>query len=482
MQKQTSNVVIVGGGTAGWSTAALLTANPDINVTVIEPSDIPTIGVGESTIPFINTIHQIMKMDIFDTPDWIKEVNGTLKFSIEFANFHEKERTWIHPFTSERTQDDRMTNHACNGDIPLEIYKDQDDFVIDNYCFPNLCAKQFTPYYDQNKYIMTPIAGYHVDAVLYADLLKRESTKRENCNYIDNSVKDIIVINDKIEKLVLKDNSVITADLFVDCTGFRALLANAVGSKWDDSYKERLFVDTALAVQLPYLDESKQMRNTTYCHALDYGWVWNVPLQTRIGTGYIYSSRYTTEEAATEEFKNHLHNKYGYAKEDLTFRKVPFDVGMRPEAWKNNVVAIGLSSFFLEPIESTAIAHLQHQANTVLDMLSAPWISDENKRKRFNSLNKSSLDAIASYIEQHYIFSNRKDTQFWKDITSIKLTDDQKDMLKTYTDPNLPFTMQYAKTKYGGHSLFSQSSYMFLFLGYDIAPNQMTDRVREYLS
>jgi len=482
MQNQICNVVIVGGGTAGWSTAALLSSNPKINVTVIEPSDIPTIGVGESTIPYINIIHQKMKLSVFNTSEWLKEVNGTLKFSIEFADYHKLNHKWIHPFTSNLTQDDNITNLTCSSQLPLNVYQDQPDFVIDNYSFPNLCNRQFTHYYDQDKFVMTPTSGYHIDAVRYANLLKRESLKRDNCNCLDLKISKVVVDeNNYVKELLTTSNDAIHADLFIDCTGFSAILSNAVGSKWDDSYSKRLFVDTALAIQLPYIDEKTQMRNTTYCHALGYGWVWNVPLQNRIGTGYVYSSKYTSQEAATEEFKQHLHSKYGYNKDELEFRKVPFNVGMRPESWKNNVVAVGLSSFFLEPIESTAIAHLQHQAVTILNMLESNWISVENKRKRFNSLNKSSLDAIASYIEQHYIFSDRQDTEFWRAFTSLELTDAQKQILKAFTDSEITFNAQYAKTHYDGHSLFSQSSYMFLFLGYDIAPNQTTDRIRQYL-
>lgn len=479
MQKATYDVVIVGGGTAGWSTAALISTNSNLNVTVIEPSDIPTIGVGESTIPYMNVIHSKMQFPIFENSDWLKKVNGTLKFSIEFADYHDKGHKWIHPFTSPTAPDDLITRMTCNGTLDLGFYKDQPDFVEDTYVFANLRAKQFTPYTDQYNYEFTPSAGYHIDAGLYGNLLKEESLKRSNCNYLDNSVKDVVVVNQEIQKLILKNDTEITADLYIDCTGFRSILANAIEADWDDSYKQRLFVDTAIAVQLPYIDKNIQMRNTTYCHALGYGWSWNVPLQNRIGTGYVFSSRHTTVEQATEEFKEHLHSTYGYEKEDLTFRTVPFNVGLRRETWKNNVVAIGLSSFFLEPIESTAIAHLQHQADTVLDMLSSSHIPMHKKRQRFNYLNNLSLDAIASYIEMHYIFSNRRDTQFWRDFSSLDLTPMQKDILKSYASKKQKFNVS---NIFDGHSIFDNSSHMFLFLGFDIKPNLLDDRIEKYLS
>jgi len=473
-QNKTYNVVIVGGGTAGWSSAALLSTNSDINVTVIEPSDIPTIGVGESTIPYMNVIHKKMDMRVFDTPDWIQQVDGTLKFSIEFADYNSIGGKWIHPFTSSISPDNDITDMACAGDIPFDIYKSQEDFVNDCYVLPNLRSKKFTDYSEQDYNGITGGAGYHINAGLYAELLKRESLKRDNCNYIDSSVKDIVVEDEHVQQLILKDDAVVIADLFVDCTGFRALLANAVGAEWDDSYKERLFVDTALAVQLPYINKDTQMRNTTYCHALGYGWVWNVPLQSRIGTGYVFSQKHTTIEQATEEFKQHLHDVYGYDKNDVNPRVVPFDVGKRPESWKNNVVAVGLSSFFLEPIESTAIAHLQHQADTILDMLSADHISWDKKVQRFNYLNNMSLDAIASYIEIHYIFSKRRDTEFWKDFTNLKLRQEQQILLHNYMNADSEFDTSIIKQFYGGHTIFDKSSHMFLYLGFGISPNSLT--------
>jgi flavin-dependent dehydrogenase len=484
-QSKSYNVVVVGGGTAGWSCAALLSTNENINVTVIEPSDIPTIGVGESTIPYMNIIHTKMNMRVFDTPDWIKKVDGTLKFSIEFADYDYIGSKWIHPFTNPDSRDFEMTMRTLSDDIPLDTYSCQEDYVIDNYVLANLRSKQFTHYYEQYDRYYTSGVGYHINAGLYAELLKEESLKRDNCSYLDDSVEHVVLKdlsrNKEIEYLVLKNNNTITADLFVDCTGFKGLLISKVDSPWDSSYSERLFVDTALAVQLPYLNKETQLRNTTYCHALGYGWVWNVPLQSRIGTGYVFSQKHTTTEQATEEFKQHLHDLYGYDKKDINPRVVNFDVGKRPESWKSNVVAVGLSSFFLEPIESTAIAHLQHQADTILDMLSADYITMENKRKRFNYLNNMSLDAIASYIELHYIFSKRRDTKFWKDFTSVPLTKEQKTLLKKYIEENNYFDTSSIKEFYGGHSIFDKSSHLFLYLGFDIAPNKSDQWVEKIL-
>ena len=466
-----NNIVIVGGGTSGWSAAAFLSKNPKLNVTIIEPSDIPTIGVGESTIPYINVIHNMMELDVFKTPEWIHRVDGTLKFSIEFADYNRIGETWIHPFTVSNSKDEEMTGLTCHSQVPLDIYESHSDFINDNYILPNMRSNKYTEPDEQTENDDIRYVGYHIDAAKYAQLLKEESLKRNNLKLIDAHVTGISVKDENITNLILSNEDIIDADLFIDCTGFRALLANAVGAEWDKSYSERLFVDTALAVQLPYRDRSTQMRNTTYCHALQNGWVWNVPLQTRIGTGYVYSSRHTSEDDARMEFKKHLNEMYGYNKEELSFRKLDFGVGIRPESWKNNVVAVGLSSFFLEPIESTAISTMHYQISTLYDMITNDYILPKDKIKRFNSVNKMSVDAIASYIELHYIMSKRTDSQFWKDVSSAKLTQVQKDTIELYLDSNRSFNRTTVDAVTGGHNIFDQSSFLFLYLGYDLLPN-----------
>ena len=468
-----TNITIVGGGTSGWSAAAFLSKNPKLNVTIVEPSDIPTIGVGESTIPYINITHKEMELDVFDTPEWINKVDGSLKFSIEFANFNRIGETWIHPFLVSGSNDNIMSAQTCSSHIPLNIYQSQPDYVNDNYILPNIRSQTFVEPEGQNEDGRLGMVGYHNDAGKYAQLLKDESLKRSNLSLIDAHVTGISVKDENITNLILSNGDIIDADLFIDCTGFRALLANAVGSKWDTSYSERLYVDSALAVQLPYIDRSTQMRNTTYCHALQNGWVWNVPLQTRIGTGYVYSSRHTSEDDARMEFKKHLNEMYGYNKEELSFRKLDFGVGIRRESWKNNVIAIGLSSFFLEPIESTAISTMHHQISTVYNMLMHDYILPKDKIKRFNEINNLAVDAIASYIELHYTMTKRTDSQFWRDVASLKLTDEQKNTLDLYINPNKKFDRSTLKATTNGHSMFDQSSYLFLYLGYDLLPNNM---------
>lgn len=466
-------VVIVGGGTAGWSAAAYFSNRRQYEVVIIEPADIPTISVGESTIPSINKFNQSVGIEEFNSPKWLKEVNGTLKFSIEFADFFKKGHKWIHPFVyTFRYDDTNTTTRVCKGDYPIEQHIAQQEFVESNYIFPKLRAERFIPYTEQYDREVTKVCGYHIDAIKYGKFLKTKSLERPNLTLVTDEVDKVIVEEGRVENLELKSGKHLSGDIYIDCTGFKGLLANAVGSEWDSSFSDRLFVNKALTIKLPIIDSKKQLRNTTYCHALKAGWVWNIPLQSEVGTGYVFSDRHTTSKEAEEEFKEHLHLEYGYDPSTLKFKEVPFRVGHRPEAWKGNVISVGLSASFLEPLESTAISTLHYQITTADELLSASYIKEERKRQRFNFLNSMTLKAIASYVELHYVFSERTDSSFWREVRKLPLTKTQQTLLDAYQDPDIAFNLNTIKDiEEEQHTIFDHASYMFLFLGYDIAPN-----------
>ena len=235
-----------------------------------------------------------------------------------------------------------------------------------------------------------------------------------------------------------------------------------------------MFVDTAVAVQLPYINKEKQQRNFTLCHALENGWVWSVPLQSRIGTGYVFSSRHINPDQAKQRFTEYLVDRYGYDEKDLSLRTVKFNTGVRRESWKGNAVAVGLSSFFLEPIESTAIAQLHVQAIKIKELIKAKHISLSNKAKAYNKSTSMALDGIANYIEAHYLFSKRKDSKFWRDVTSLPLDKVHQENLNRFVDIDTEFDSYVTDKEYQSHSMFNHWTYMFLFLGYDIGPNTVS--------
>lgn len=454
-------IVIVGGGTAGWSGAALLSRGNRFDITIIDPSTIPTIGVGESTLPHINQFHFVTGMEIFKDPSWLSEVDGTLKFTIEFAEFS-KGGYWIHPFSS------RASNDVAKFIIGLvEDWKSQPEYVAKTTMFGELRTRGYMSHEEFCQFTKDAnTAGYHIDAAKYTSLLKRESIARGCVEHLNLEVNQVITDGDRVTKLIMSDGSEITADLFIDCTGIRSLLIDAVGSEFK-SVKDRLFVDTALATRLPYKNREVQLRNTTYCHALSTGWVFNVPLTTRIGTGYVFDSTRQSLESAETEFKQHLQEMYGYLPEEVEVRQVPFRTGYRENSWTGNVIAIGMSSFFVEPIESTAIAGFQGSWMSLDELMGIPHLNDDTRRTLFNRSHKRTIESILDYAEMHYLLTDRDDSEFWraykdKPITGIsakiirKFTE-STDMVRNYT--------QSVDSIYGWASIFSTFSWVAMLLG-----------------
>lgn len=478
-------IIVVGGGTSGWSVAAKMSLVKNSEVIVIEPSKIATIGVGESTIPYINKFHVQSKLP-FNDKEWLNDVDGVFKFGILFDNYYSKDNSWFHPFTngilhfnSFFKDDYSVIQKVClmNG---IELDSTQANFVFNNFKFgKKILEEGFTDLDDS--LIANGFAGYHIDAVKYANLLRSYCLVRKNVSVNNESVSEIILNEDgEVRELIMSDGQIITGDLYIDCTGFSSIFAEKMDNEWV-SFQDRLFVDTAIVAQLPYVDKEKQLRNYTYCHALDAGWCWNIPLQTRVGVGYNFSSRHTTKEAAEKEFKQHLHDYYGYDPETITFRTVPYKTGRRKEGWKKNVVFIGLSGFFLEPIESTAIGTLHNLSVNLSDIITLDYISDDKKRARYNDIFRQTIKSTAEYIELHYNLTSREDSSFWRDYKSMPLSDVQKEILIEYADEKVTFDANTVKAKTETFNMFTYVSYFFLFMGAGIMPNCGLEKINHYL-
>lgn len=462
-------IVIVGGGTAGWSAAALLSCSGKFDITVIDPDTIPTIGVGESTLPHINMFHQHVGFDSLNDMSWIKEVDGTIKFSIEFADFDMKGGYWVHPFvTSEHIDGASIINALPN------FTGSQPEFALNN---THLGRYRKKGYMNVDEWLKLRSsrnsAGYHIDASKYSALLKRETLKRKHTTSCNSEVSNIELDNDmSISQLNMSDGSVIKADLYIDCTGQKSLLIDAVGSKFKN-VKDRLLVDTALAVQLPYVNKKEQIRNTTYCHALSSGWVFNVPLETRIGTGYVFALDHQSEEEAIEEFKQHLHDMYGYDKADIMPRKIPFRTGYRDEPWTKNVVSIGMSAFFIEPIESTAIAGFHGSISMLESLLTSLHLTDDVRRRIYNKSQNSTTESILDYAELHYSLTSRDDSTFWRYYKDKKITGISAKLAQQFTKTTrfIKDIRTIVEEAHGFIPVFPAVSYIFLFTGYNLRFN-----------
>lgn len=413
MSQTINSITIVGGGSAGWMTAAsLVTQLSGKKITVIESPNIPTVGVGESTI---GGIRAWMRMVGIRDEDFVAECDASYKLAIKFTNFYQKDSgSWFYPFgfpNLENTmhgRDDWFIKKAIYPETPAHDFVDTfypqmalvnenklSDAKIDNFDFYNDTA-------------------YHFDAAKFGAWLRDKHCVPRGVNYICDEVSEIKVNENGIENLCLESGQIITSDLYIDCTGFRSLLLGDALKEPFKSYQHLLPNNRAWATRVSYTDKERQLDTVTDCTALSNGWVWNIPLWSRIGTGYVYSDEYITPEDAKKEFIAHLESK-GFDTDDLEFKDIKMRVGMHERLWVKNVVAIGLSAAFLEPLESTGLVTTYDFATTLCSCLLRGKVSQWD-RDEFNLKCNDMFNYWAHFVSMHYALSHRDDSEYWRDV------------------------------------------------------------------
>lgn len=423
MIKPVDNIVIVGGGSAGWITAAaIIKGFPDKNVTVIESANIPTVGVGESTL---GQFRQFCTFLGIEEKDFMTYTDASYKLSIQFTDFYEKDDGGFHypfgqPFIHGSVtsgMNDWLVKKALHPNTPIR------DFV---HCyFPGAAL------FENNKFSLNKFGefdnfhpkkdvAYHFDAVKFAIWLRDRYCKPRGVKHIQATVTDVKVNDDVgVEKLILNTGDEITANLFVDCTGFRSLLIGQALKQEFYSYNHILPNNRAWACQVPYKNKEKELQAYTNCTAIENGWVWNTPVWSRIGTGYVYSDKYVDPDGAKEEFKKYLmSDKFNIPRtrdevESLNFRDVPMRVGAYKNSFVKNVVAIGLSAGFIEPLESNGLLTVHEWAMYLLRLLGRPAINEFDKEV-YNQKTFSHWKGFAEFVALHYSLSIRNDTDYWK--------------------------------------------------------------------
>ena len=327
-------VIILGGGSAGWMTATtLLRAKPEWEISLIESKNISTVGVGESTLEFIvNWCHYVG----INEKEFLKETDGSYKLSIKFTDFYKKGEAFHYPFGAPDIEDNY--NSANDWWYKKFLYPDTPNSNYAECLFPKQMA-----YVNKNKFNKKCAKAYHFDATKFGLWLKEKK-----CQKVKHIVEDIETI-EQDENGIKSLNKKHTADLYIDCTGFKSLLLGETLKEPFESYADVLPNNSAWATRIPYEDKEKQLEPFTNCTAYNNGWIWNIPLWSRIGTGYVYSDKFVSDEEALKEFKQYL------GKEDLEFKKIKMRIGIHKRLWVKNVVAIGLSAGFIEPLESNGL-------------------------------------------------------------------------------------------------------------------------------
>jgi tryptophan halogenase len=387
------NILIVGGGSSGWMTAATLESQfPNYKISLIESKTISTVGVGESTIGQIIDWMRLLKIE---DKDFIKHVDGSYKLSIKFTDFYKKGESFHYPFGEPNLKGNRLeTNDWWFKKIlyPKTPYSDYSDCI-----HPLQMA-----YVNQNKFDINEVSrAYHFDATKFGLWLKNNY-----CKKIKHIKEDVVSI-EQDENGIKSLNNKHKADLYIDCTGFKSLLLDKTLKEPFESYSNILPNDSAWATKIPYTNKKKQLEPFTNCTAIENGWVWNIPLWSRIGTGYVYSSKFVDDETALKEFKKHL------GQEDLEFKNIKMRVGIHNRLWVKNVVAIGLSAGFIEPLESNGLFTVHEFLIKLVRNLQREKISQWD-RDNFNYQCKHLFKEFAEFVGLHYALSHRNDTEYWK--------------------------------------------------------------------
>ncbi|KRA58643.1 tryptophan halogenase [Caulobacter sp. Root655] len=406
------NIVIVGGGTAGWLTAGLIAAKhrarlaTGFTVTLVESPNTPIIGVGEGTWPTLRT--SLAKIGVSET-DFFRECDAAFKQGAKFARWTTgaADDAYYHPLMLP--QGFAQVNLAPHWLVGARGQSFCDAVTPQGrLCDEGLAPKTITaaPYQGAANY------AYHLDAGKFAPFLQRHCCDKLDVRHVLADVQSVSMTDDgDIRGVVTKQHGEIQGDLFVDCTGFRALLlGDALGVPFRDC-GDVLFCDTALAIQVPYETETSPIASHTISTAQSAGWIWDIGLPTRRGVGHVYSSRHISDEDAERELRAYI----GPAGRDLPARKIPIRSGHRETFWKRNCVAVGLAAGFLEPLEASAIVLIELSAKLIAEQMPACREVMDIVAARFNATTHYRWGRIIDFLKLHYVLSQRSDSAFWRD-------------------------------------------------------------------
>tara|TARA_B100000902_G_C27316353_1_gene921575 strand:+ start:284 stop:1906 length:1623 start_codon:yes stop_codon:yes gene_type:complete len=421
-------VTIVGGGSSGWMTAAALSkCCPHLDITLIESKTIGTVGVGESTLGHINRYLQML--DLKDE-DWMPACNATYKNSIQFTNFREnKGEVFQYPFSDGFDYTDKpggMENWRQLAALKPEQYTPEEFARF--FCTGNtLLAEQNKQTKNEDgvlrNFNFDWDTAYHLDAAAFGQYLKDKIAIPNGVKHMYGEVHSHMKdnTNSYVTQVLCADGTKLNSDLYIDCTGFASIMLEGWMGSHFMNFEKHLANDRAWACRLPYTDREKQMHNVTDCHALGNGWVWNIPLWNRIGTGYVYSSRFTTPEKAQVEFRKHLAEAHTpEIAEAAEMFEVKIKHGYRHRAWKGNVVGVGLSYGFVEPLESTGLLTTHENIIKLVDILNTrDGHVTRTEREGFNFSCEYDVKKFRDFVSQHYAFSMREDTPYWRWCTEI---------------------------------------------------------------
>jgi tryptophan halogenase len=456
-----SSIIIAGGGTAGWMTAAALSrfVPPSVNIRLIESEAIGTVGVGEATIPPLTDFNDMLGIDE-DT--FVKATGGTFKLGIEFRNWGSTGSHYFHPFSAFGLDQRGVAFHqfwlrarqlghgAAFDDYTIGAHAARlNRFVRPNHLDPQSPLSQFRH-------------AYHIDAGRYAAFL-RSFAERRGVVRREGRIANVELDgeNGRIKALVLDDGTHERAELFIDCTGFRSLLlGDALGVAFED-WSHWLPCDRAIAMPCAPGGELSPFTTST---AQNAGWTWRIPLQHRNGNGHVYSSSFCGDDEAEQLLRNGLDGEATAPPNRLRFR-----TGRRVAFRHKNCVAIGLAAGFLEPLESTSI-HLIQEGISKLLALFPDTSFDERESAAYNRILGDLTDYIRDFIILHYHATERDDSPFWRYTRNMTVPDTLRETLELFR----------CRGRFFAHraDLFTVTSWSAVMLGQHVVPQDVDPMVR----
>lgn len=462
MNEAVKRIVAVGGGAAGWITAGLIAAEHDavsesgVQVTLVESPDVGPIGVGEGTWPTMRGT--LARLGIRES-DFVKDCDASFKQGTRFDRWHTgaADDIYYHPFT------------LPNGYLKTNLaeswlaFRDRIPFADAVSVQSHLCARGLAPKQSGTpEYAAVANYGYHLDAGKFAMLLQKHCTQVLGVRHIlDHVTRVNCDERGYIASLDSRAHGQIEGDLFVDCTGFASLLLGKHYGIPFVSRKQNLFIDTALAVQVPYADKNSPIESQTISTAQKSGWIWDIGLSSRRGIGYVYSSAHTSDDQAEEELRAYVEPALGAESESFSLRKISINPGHREEFWHRNCVAVGMAAGFLEPLEASALVLAELSAQMISEQLPATRDTMPIVAKRFNEKFRYRWDRVIDFLKLHYVLTKRRDSEFWIDNCDERsVPDSLKEALALWRH-RVPWHSDFAQVD----EVFSSASYQYVLYG-----------------
>lgn len=453
--RQIKSIVVVGGGSAGWMTAAALsnTLRHNCRITLIESDTIGTVGVGEATIPPIRTFNEMLGID---EREFVKETMGSFKLGIQFVDWGALGNSYFHPFGPHGRPFDIVGLHH----YWLKAREAGDSSAFDDHSMAWAMAKagRFSrPGQDPRNVLSTFDYAYHFDAGLYARYLRNYSEKR-GVKRIEGQIASVAQNSESgfVASVTLQDGTMIDGELFIDCSGFRGLLIEGALSAGYEDWSHWLPCDRAVAMPCAKVGDPEPYTRST---ARAAGWQWRIPLQHRTGNGYVYCSKFISDDEAEATLRETLDGT-PLAEPN----KLRFVTGRRKKFWDKNVIAIGLSSGFMEPLESTSLHLIQAGISKLLalfpDRSFNPLLADE-----YNHIAVAEFERIRDFLILHYKLTTRTDSALWRYCADMEIPD------------TLQFKIDHFR-EYGRHiardmDLFGQPSWLAVHIGQGNIPKSV---------